>query len=181
MSEHRVSSLFVMDGGRLAGILTDRDLRTRVLAAGVDPGVAVLVMADRARADTTGARATGNVTPPAPTPPNPPVPPSPTPPAPTPPTPPTPPEPTPTPAGDFKPCDSPPAMAAPALKRTGFAKLPDGAQAGQVVGPPGEKGIVYALAHKDGSVYAIQNGMVVAAAFAKVMVGSRTASRGCCR
>jgi CBS domain-containing protein len=41
MSEHRVSSLFVMDGERLAGILTDRDLRTRVLAAGVDPGVGV--------------------------------------------------------------------------------------------------------------------------------------------
>ena len=41
MSEHRVSSLLVMDGERLAGILTDRDLRTRVLAAGVDPGVGV--------------------------------------------------------------------------------------------------------------------------------------------
>ena len=41
MSQHRVSSLLVMDGERLAGILTDRDLRTRVLAAGVDPGVAV--------------------------------------------------------------------------------------------------------------------------------------------
>ncbi|MFL6175703.1 MAG: DUF294 nucleotidyltransferase-like domain-containing protein [Ornithinibacter sp.] len=41
MSQHRVSSLLVMDGERLAGILTDRDLRTRVLAAGVDPAVAV--------------------------------------------------------------------------------------------------------------------------------------------
>ena len=41
MSEHRVSSLLVMDGERLAGIVTDRDLRTRVLAAGVDPGVVV--------------------------------------------------------------------------------------------------------------------------------------------
>ncbi len=41
MSQHRVSSLLVMDGERLAGIVTDRDLRTRVLAAGVDPGVAV--------------------------------------------------------------------------------------------------------------------------------------------
>ncbi len=41
MSEHRVSSLLVMDGERLAGILTDRDLRTRVLAADVDPGVGV--------------------------------------------------------------------------------------------------------------------------------------------
>ncbi|HYN68483.1 MAG TPA: DUF294 nucleotidyltransferase-like domain-containing protein [Ornithinibacter sp.] len=41
MSQHRVSSLLVMDGERLAGIITDRDLRTRVLAADVDPGVGV--------------------------------------------------------------------------------------------------------------------------------------------
>src|SRR5215203_5988514 len=41
MSDHGVSSLLVMDGERLAGILTDRDLRTRVLAAGLDPGVQV--------------------------------------------------------------------------------------------------------------------------------------------
>lgn len=36
-----VSSLLVMDGDALAGILTDRDLRTRVVAAGTDPGVPV--------------------------------------------------------------------------------------------------------------------------------------------
>ena len=41
MSEHRVSSLLVMDGERLAGIVTDRDLRTRVVAAGLDTAVAV--------------------------------------------------------------------------------------------------------------------------------------------
>ncbi len=41
MSEHAVSSILVMDGGRLAGIITDRDLRTRVLAAGVDPAAPV--------------------------------------------------------------------------------------------------------------------------------------------
>ena len=41
MSEHRVSSLLVMDDERLAGIVTDRDLRTRVLAAGVDPRAVV--------------------------------------------------------------------------------------------------------------------------------------------
>jgi CBS domain-containing protein len=41
MSQHRVSSLLVMDGERLAGIVTDRDLRTRVLAVGVDPQVVV--------------------------------------------------------------------------------------------------------------------------------------------
>ncbi|KRE44122.1 DUF294 nucleotidyltransferase-like domain-containing protein [Knoellia sp. Soil729] len=41
MSKHAVSSLLVMEGGRLAGIITDRDLRSRVLAAGVDPAVPV--------------------------------------------------------------------------------------------------------------------------------------------
>ena len=41
MSEERVSSLLVMQGDALAGILTDRDLRTRVVAAGVDPSVRV--------------------------------------------------------------------------------------------------------------------------------------------
>ncbi|NHA69419.1 DUF294 nucleotidyltransferase-like domain-containing protein [Phycicoccus flavus] len=37
MAARGVSSILVMDGERLAGILTDRDLRSRVLAAGVDP------------------------------------------------------------------------------------------------------------------------------------------------
>ena len=41
MAAQGVSALLVMDGERLAGILTDRDLRTRVLATAVDPGVAV--------------------------------------------------------------------------------------------------------------------------------------------
>ena len=35
MSEHRVSSLLVMDGERLAGMVTDRDLRNRCVAAGL--------------------------------------------------------------------------------------------------------------------------------------------------
>lgn len=37
MSAERVSSVLVTDGEALVGILTDRDLRTRVLAASVDP------------------------------------------------------------------------------------------------------------------------------------------------
>jgi CBS domain-containing protein len=37
MSEHGISSLLVNDGGQLAGIVTDRDLRNRVLAVGRDP------------------------------------------------------------------------------------------------------------------------------------------------
>ncbi|MFY9976434.1 MAG: putative nucleotidyltransferase substrate binding domain-containing protein [Chromatiaceae bacterium] len=35
MSEHRVSSLLIMDGERLAGMITDRDLRSRCVAAGL--------------------------------------------------------------------------------------------------------------------------------------------------
>lgn len=37
MVAERVSSVLVTDGDRLVGILTDRDLRTRVVAAGLDP------------------------------------------------------------------------------------------------------------------------------------------------
>jgi CBS domain-containing protein len=36
MAREQVSSLLVVDGARLVGIVTDRDLRTRVLAAGLD-------------------------------------------------------------------------------------------------------------------------------------------------
>lgn len=35
MSEHRVSSLLIMDGERLAGMITDRDLRNRCVATGL--------------------------------------------------------------------------------------------------------------------------------------------------
>ena len=41
MSEHGVSSLLVVDGGELTGIVTDRDLRSRVLALGRDPQEAI--------------------------------------------------------------------------------------------------------------------------------------------
>ncbi len=41
MSAERISSVLVTEGERLVGILTDRDLRTRVLAAGVEPRAAV--------------------------------------------------------------------------------------------------------------------------------------------
>ncbi len=41
MAAERISSVLITDGERLVGILTDRDLRTRVLAAGADPGAPV--------------------------------------------------------------------------------------------------------------------------------------------
>ncbi|HEX5804540.1 MAG TPA: DUF294 nucleotidyltransferase-like domain-containing protein, partial [Azospira sp.] len=37
MSEERVSALMIVDDGRLTGIVTDRDLRSRCLAAGLSP------------------------------------------------------------------------------------------------------------------------------------------------
>ena len=48
MSEHGVSSLLVSDGERVRGIVTDRDLRNRVLAQGRDPAepVAAIMTAD---------------------------------------------------------------------------------------------------------------------------------------
>lgn len=41
MTENKVSSLLVVDDGQLQGIVTDRDIRTRVVAKGMDYGVAV--------------------------------------------------------------------------------------------------------------------------------------------
>ena len=37
MSEHHIGALPVLDGERLAGIFTERDIVSRVVAAGVDP------------------------------------------------------------------------------------------------------------------------------------------------
>lgn len=41
MSEAKVSSIMVLEEGLLCGILTDRDLRSRVLAKGIDPNLPV--------------------------------------------------------------------------------------------------------------------------------------------
>jgi CBS domain-containing protein len=41
MRDAQVSSALIVDGGRLVGIVTDRDLRNRVVAAGLDGGVPV--------------------------------------------------------------------------------------------------------------------------------------------
>lgn len=48
MARERVSSLLVVEGDRLVGIVTDRDLRTRVLAVGRDPAepVSAIMTAD---------------------------------------------------------------------------------------------------------------------------------------
>jgi hypothetical protein len=57
-------------------------------------------------------------------------------------------------------CKDEPAATVPALKRTDFAKIPAGDEAGQIVGVPGEPG-VYILGHTSGKVYyAGPDGMV---------------------
>jgi len=40
MSEHDIGAVLVVDGGKLEGIVTDRDLVVRWLAAGADPAMA---------------------------------------------------------------------------------------------------------------------------------------------
>jgi CBS domain-containing protein len=52
MSAERISSVLVTDGEALVGILTDRDLRTRVLAAAVDPASPVSAVMTPAPATT---------------------------------------------------------------------------------------------------------------------------------
>ncbi|MGA2446287.1 MAG: CBS domain-containing protein [Opitutaceae bacterium] len=37
MNRHKVGAVLIMDGGRLAGIFTERDVLSRVVAAGLDP------------------------------------------------------------------------------------------------------------------------------------------------
>lgn len=47
MKRHGISSLLVTDGGKLAGLITDRDLRSRVIAEGIDTGRSVMDVATR--------------------------------------------------------------------------------------------------------------------------------------
>lgn len=42
MNRHRVGSVLVIDGGRLLGIFTERDVLRRVVGAGVDPKSALV-------------------------------------------------------------------------------------------------------------------------------------------
>lgn len=42
MNEHRIGSLLVMEGGRLTGIITERDLLQRVIAQRRDPAAALV-------------------------------------------------------------------------------------------------------------------------------------------
>lgn len=42
MNQHRIGAVLVMDGSKLAGIFTERDALTRVIAASLDPKVTPL-------------------------------------------------------------------------------------------------------------------------------------------
>jgi CBS domain-containing protein len=56
MTEHRVSSLVIMDGERLAGMITDRDLRSRCIVAGIAPEEPVArIMTDRLHTTDSGS------------------------------------------------------------------------------------------------------------------------------
>lgn len=58
MSDQQISSLLIIEGDRLRGLVTDRDLRTRVLARGLDPtGPVAGVMTADPHTMPAGARA----------------------------------------------------------------------------------------------------------------------------
>jgi hypothetical protein len=68
-------------------------------------------------------------------------------------------------------CTMDPAATAPALKKTPVVRLPNGDQAGQVIGVPGEKGI-YILGHRTGKVYYAVDGKLDPTPMASVSIKS---------
>ena len=66
-------------------------------------------------------------------------------------------------------CTGEPAATPPALKKTGVVRIPNGDQAGQVIGVPGEKGI-YIIGHRTGKVYYAVDGKLDPTAMAQVPI-----------
>jgi CBS domain-containing protein len=58
MNQHRIGAVLVLDGGRLAGIFTERDALTRVIAASLDPKVTPLAKVMTANVLTVEPEAT---------------------------------------------------------------------------------------------------------------------------
>jgi CBS domain-containing protein len=54
MRERKVAAVLVMDGERLVGIITERDMTSRVIAAGVNPDTAIAIDIMTADPDTLG-------------------------------------------------------------------------------------------------------------------------------
>lgn len=52
MADRRVAAVVVIEGGRLAGIVTERDMTTRVVAAGRDPATTAITDIMTANPDT---------------------------------------------------------------------------------------------------------------------------------
>ena len=44
MAQHRVSALLIVEDGRILGIMTDRDLRSKVVAAGLDVNASIVTI-----------------------------------------------------------------------------------------------------------------------------------------
>jgi hypothetical protein len=66
-------------------------------------------------------------------------------------------------------CTTEPAASAPALKKTAVVRIPNGDQAGQVIGFPGEKGI-YIIGHRSGKLFYAEGGMLNATPMATVAI-----------
>ncbi len=58
MNQHKVGAVLVMNGAKLAGIFTERDVLTRVIAANLDPKVTPITKAMSANVLTVGPEAT---------------------------------------------------------------------------------------------------------------------------
>ena len=58
MNQHRIGAMLVLDGAKLAGIFTERDALTRVIAASLDPKATPLAAVMTANVLTVGPEAT---------------------------------------------------------------------------------------------------------------------------
>ena len=58
MNQHRIGAVLVLEGERLAGIFTERDVLTRVIAASLDPKVTSITKAMSANVLTIAPEAT---------------------------------------------------------------------------------------------------------------------------
>jgi CBS domain-containing protein len=58
MNQHRIGAVLVLEGERLAGIFTERDVLTRVIAASLDPKVTSITQAMSANVLTVAPEAT---------------------------------------------------------------------------------------------------------------------------
>lgn len=58
MNQRKIGSVLVVDGGRLVGIFTERDVLSRVVAAGIDPRATRVTVVMTSRLETIGPEMT---------------------------------------------------------------------------------------------------------------------------